>query len=80
MKSLVTESIPFSASIKTQEFLQPEPASPVCPLLPLTSLHRRPEVDKGGGPSAPHQQQQQRPGEESCPPQEHSVLGEPCPS
>ena len=50
VKSLVTESIPFSASIKTQEFLQPEPASPVCPLLPLTSLHRRPEVDKGGGP------------------------------
>ena len=79
MKSLVTESIPFSASIKTQEFLQPEPASLLCALLPLTSLHRRPEVDKGG-PSAPRHYHQHRPGEESCPPQEHSVLDEPCPS
>ena len=50
MKSLVTESIPFSASIKTQEFLHPEPASLLCTLLTLTSLHRKPEVDDAGGP------------------------------
>ena len=31
VESQVTESIPCSASIKTQEFLQPEPASPCVP-------------------------------------------------
>ena len=41
--------MPCSASIKTQQFLQPEPAALLCPLLPLTSLHSKPEVDDGGG-------------------------------
>ena len=49
-QSQVTESIPFSASIKTQEFLQPEPAALLCHFLTLTSLHSKPEVDDGGGP------------------------------
>ena len=80
MKSLVTESIPFSASIKTQEFLQPEPASLLCALLPLTSLHRRPEVDKEGGPQHHIIIISTHLGQESRPPREHRVLGEPCPS
>ena len=46
----------------------------------LTSLHRRPEVDEGGGAQCHIIVTSTDLGQESCPPREHRVLGEPCPS
>ena len=57
----VTESIPCCASIKTQEFLQPEPAALRCPLL----THFPAQEARGGrgrGCSVPHHCHQHRPG------------------
>ena len=50
------------------------------PLLTLTSLHRRPEVDEGGGPQHHIIIISTDLGQESCPPREHRVLGESCAS
>ena len=61
VESQVTESIPCCASIKTQEFLQPEPGALRCPLLtPFPAQEARGR--RGRGCSVPHHCHQHRPG------------------
>ena len=90
-RSRWAESIPPSAFTKTLEFPAEGPWSTwppshcdlgalCCTLPTLTSLHRRPDVDKGGGTQCHIIIISTDLGQESRPPWEHGVLGEPCPS